>query len=109
MNGKELSAHHAVEGGLVFLAVLVGTLTAALINYLYSRFVFARTIDKKGRAPPELRLVPMMLGGVTFPIGFFLLGWGPIPVQIVGLGFVGVSFLLIFQYVIAPREMASMS
>ncbi|GAA5988009.1 hypothetical protein JCM10908_002028 [Rhodotorula pacifica] len=86
-----------VQGGLVFLAVLVGTLIAALLNYLYSRFVFAATIDKIGYAPPELRLRPMMLGGICFPIGFFLLGWAPVPGKVVGLGFIGVSFLLIFQ------------
>ncbi|GAA6014232.1 hypothetical protein JCM8202_005200 [Rhodotorula sphaerocarpa] len=86
-----------VQGSLTFLGVLVGTLIAALLNYLYSRFVFARTIDKGGRVTPEMRLVPMMLGGVLFPAGFFLIGWAPPAGKIVGLGFVGVSFLLILQ------------
>jgi hypothetical protein len=41
----------------------------------------------------------MMLGGICFPIGFFLLGWAPLAGKIVGLVFVGLAFLLIFQYV----------
>ncbi|BGP32950.1 hypothetical protein JCM10296v2_004736 [Rhodotorula toruloides] len=86
-----------VQTSLTFLAVLVGTLIAAFINYLYSRFVFARHIDKHGSAPPEMRLGPMMIGGIVFPVGFFLLGWAPVAGKIVGLAFVGVAFLLIFQ------------
>ncbi|PRQ76106.1 Major facilitator superfamily domain-containing protein [Rhodotorula toruloides] len=86
-----------VQSSLTFLAVLVGTLIAAFINYLYSRFVFARHIDKHGSAPPEMRLGPMMVGGIVFPVGFFLLGWAPVAGKIVGLAFVGVAFLLIFQ------------
>ncbi|KAK4334751.1 putative Polyamine transporter 1 (putative) [Rhodotorula toruloides] len=69
----------------------------SFINYLYSRFVFARHIDKHGSAPPEMRLGPMMVGGIVFPVGFFLLGWAPVAGKIVGLAFVGVAFLLIFQ------------
>ncbi|GAA5867110.1 hypothetical protein JCM8547_006242 [Rhodosporidiobolus lusitaniae] len=87
-----------VQGSLPFLAVLVGTLTAGLINYLYSSKVFARYLDKHdNRAPPEMRLPPMMLGGILFPTGFMLLGWASVAGKIVGLGFIGVSFLLIFQ------------
>ncbi|BGO92279.1 hypothetical protein NBRC10512_001176 [Rhodotorula toruloides] len=87
----------AIQSSMTFLAVLVGTLIAAFINYLYSRFVFARHIDKHGSAPPEMRLGPMMVGGIVFPVGFFLLGWAPVAGKIVGLAFVGVAFLLIFQ------------
>lgn len=49
-----------------------------------------------------MRLPPMMLGSVLFPIGFFLLGWTSKPSihwfpSTLGLYFVGTSFLLIFQ------------
>ncbi|BGP17112.1 hypothetical protein JCM10213_003891 [Rhodosporidiobolus nylandii] len=86
-----------VQASLPFLAVLVGILIAALVNYLYSAHVFAPYLDKHGSAPPEMRLPPMMLGGIVFPIGFFFLGWLPLPGKVVGLGFIGVAFLLIFQ------------
>lgn len=43
-----------------------------------------------------------MVGGIVFPVGFFLLGWAPVAGKIVGLAFVGVAFLLIFQCVCRP-------
>lgn len=39
----------------------------------------------------------MMLGGILFPCGFFLLGWASTVGQIFGLIFIGSAFLLIFQ------------
>lgn len=44
----------------------------------------------------------MMLGAITFPIGFFIIGWTSSPSihwfpGLVGLTLVGMSFLLIFQ------------
>lgn len=48
----------------------------------------------------------MMLGGIFFPVGFFLLGWAPAAGKIVGLAFVGVAFLLIFQCVFSCRALA---
>ncbi|KAM0748976.1 MFS general substrate transporter [Meredithblackwellia eburnea MCA 4105] len=87
-----------VEAALPFLAVLIGTLTAASINILYSTFVFGPYVDKHGgSAKPEMRLPTMMLGGIAFPVGFFLLGWAPTAGQLIGLVFIGASFLLIFQ------------
>jgi len=94
---------NTLVGSLPFLAVLLGTLVSALINALYSEFVFAPHLDKHdGVARPEMRLIPMMLGSITFPIGFFLLGWTSSPSiqwfpSVLGLFFVGMSFLLIFQ------------
>jgi MFS transporter, DHA1 family, multidrug resistance protein len=89
-------------GSLPFLAVLVGTMIAATVNIVYSQKVFAPYVEKHGRAEPERRLPPMMLGALTFPIGFFLLGWTSNPdihwfPSVLGLTFVGTSFLLIFQ------------
>ncbi|GAA5978913.1 hypothetical protein JCM11641_000091 [Rhodosporidiobolus odoratus] len=86
-----------VQGSLPFLGVLVGTLIAAFLNYIYSSHVFAPYLDKHGSAPPEMRLPPMMLGGILFPVGFFFLGWLPLAGKIVGLALIGVAFLLIFQ------------
>ncbi|KZO98541.1 MFS general substrate transporter [Calocera viscosa TUFC12733] len=89
-------------GSLPFLATLLGTILAAGINILYSQRYFAPYIEAHGSAPPERRLPPMMLGSITFPIGFFLLGWTSDPSihwlpSIIGLVFIGMSFLLIFQ------------
>lgn len=49
----------------------------------------------------------MMLGGLCFPIGFFLLGWADLAGKVVGLVFVGLAFLLIFQCVFFPSFSSS--
>lgn len=59
-------------------------------------------MEKHGSVEPEWRLPPMLLGSACFPIGFFILGWTSDPnihwfPSVVGLYFIGASFLLIFQ------------
>ncbi|KIM78033.1 hypothetical protein PILCRDRAFT_76019 [Piloderma croceum F 1598] len=94
---------NTLQGSLPFLAVLLGTFFAAAVNAAYSQLVFAPNVDKHGgKTQPEKRLPPMMLGSITFPIGFFLLGWTSNPKifwfpSVLGLFFIGMSFLLIFQ------------
>lgn len=44
-----------------------------------------------------MRLPPMMIGGIAFPVGFFLLGWAGTVGQLIGLVAIGMAFLLIFQ------------
>lgn len=39
----------------------------------------------------------MMVGGILFRVGFFMLGWASTAGQIIGLVFIGTSFLLIFH------------
>lgn len=44
--------------------------TAGGINILYSTKVYAPAMTRnKGKVEPELRLIPMILGGAIFPIG----------------------------------------
>ncbi|GFZ43771.1 Uncharacterized MFS-type transporter [Saitozyma sp. JCM 24511] len=92
-----------VPSSLPILATLVGTLIAAGLNFTYSEHYFGRYLDTHGgKARPEKRLPPMMLGAITFPIGFFIIGWTSSPSihwfpGLVGLTLVGMSFLLIFQ------------
>lgn len=50
---------------------------------------------------PDTRL-HAVVGGITFPVGFFILGWTSNPgifwfPSLIGLAFIGASFLLIFQ------------
>jgi MFS transporter, DHA1 family, multidrug resistance protein len=93
---------NTLVGSLPFLAVLVGTFIAAAINIFYSQYFFAPLVERYGRVEPERRLIPMMVGSISFPIGFFLLGWTArasinwFP-SMLGLVFIGTSFLLIFQ------------
>lgn len=111
-----------VAGTLPFLSVLTGCFIAAgeytpilpsihvdlntlsAINITYSNTIFRRALESSedGRAEPEMRLPPMMLGAITFPIGFFIVGWTSDPSiswvpSVIGFAFIGMSFLLIFQ------------
>ncbi|CAD6571028.1 MAG: hypothetical protein TREMPRED_000107 [Tremellales sp. Tagirdzhanova-0007] len=93
----------SVSASLPNLATLVGTLLAAGLNFVYASHFFKRYMDTHGgRAPPERRLPPMMVGSIAFPIGFFIIGWTSNPSihwfpSLIGLVLVGMSFLLIFQ------------
>ncbi|GHJ84330.1 hypothetical protein NliqN6_0732 [Naganishia liquefaciens] len=93
-----------VVGTLPFLSVLIGCFIAAAINITYSNTIFRRALENSedGKAQPEMRLPPMMLGSITFPIGFFIVGWTSQPSthwfpSVLGFAFIGMSFLLIFQ------------
>lgn len=93
---------NTLESSLPFIGVLIGTIIAAIINIVYSTRVFQPLVEKYGVVAPEKRLPPMMVGAVAFPVGFFLLGWTADPSinwfpSVLGLVFIGMSFLLIFQ------------
>lgn len=62
-------------GSLPFLGVMVGMMSAVLLN-LYDNKRYIR-IHKKynGFAPPEARLPPTMFGGIAVPIGLFWFAW----------------------------------
>lgn len=68
----------------------------------------AKLLPKRGELDPRSRpvlidrLPPMMLGALTFPIGFFIVGWTSNPdihwfPSLIGFVLIGMSFLLIFQ------------
>lgn len=60
---------------LPFLGLLVGVICALLIN-LANQPLYARAVQKnQGRAVPEGRLPPMIIGGVLLSIGLFWFGW----------------------------------
>lgn len=111
-----------LPGAYALSLAQVGTLTAAMVNIYYSSHVFAPYLEKHGgRAPPERRLPPMsaslfscrsfptpdivlVLGAVTFPVGFFLLGWTSDPSinwfpSVLGLAFIGMRYALFIFWV----------
>jgi hypothetical protein len=63
-------------GGLAFLGmgfgVVLGNLGAGFNNKLYRRIAGRQP---GGKANPEVRLIPGMLGGVLVPIGLFWFAW----------------------------------
>ncbi|KAH8915032.1 MFS general substrate transporter [Atractiella rhizophila] len=92
-----------LEAALPFLAVLAGMLTAGGILIFYNlRFYIPYVSSHGGKAAPERRLPPMMLGGVMFPIAFFYFAWTSNkdihPANsVVAAYLLGIPFLLVFQ------------
>lgn len=91
-----------VVSTLPFLGLFVGVLAALGVNLGFQPR-YARIVDlNKGRAVPEGRLAPMVVGGFLFAIGLFWFGWTaapsiPWPAPVVATAFIGAGFNIIFQ------------
>lgn len=96
-------------GGLAFLGILVG-MVLAVMSTIPENLRYARLCNQaNGRLPPEIRLPPSMLGGITLPIGLFWFAWTNSPsvhwmVSVTagapfGFGMV-LIFLSVFNYLI---------
>jgi hypothetical protein len=89
-------------GALPFLSLLVGFIIGGIIIVIQNYGGYAKQLREKGRAPPEARLPPMMIGAVAFPIGLFWFGWthSPhitwVPQVIAGVP-IGIGCMLIFM------------
>ena len=87
-------------GALPFLALFIGMLIGGAAQFFNHGYYNRRV--KGGRADPEARLPPMMIGSVFFAGGLFLFGWTsnkniPWIAQCVGATFMGFGFFTIFQ------------
>lgn len=88
-------------GGLSFIGVLVGMLFAMAANiYDNHRYTFL-SAKYHGFAPPEVRLVNCMIGGIALPIGLFWFAWTNSPsihwsVSIIGSAPFGFGMVLVF-------------
>ncbi|EST09673.1 Major facilitator superfamily [Kalmanozyma brasiliensis GHG001] len=89
-------------GGLAFLGVLVGMLFALSWIIFYENPRYVRIVDKhNGVAPPEVRLVPAMIGAVSIVIGLAIFAATDSPdlpwiAPIVGSAPFGFGMVLIF-------------
>ncbi|KAI1848163.1 hypothetical protein JX266_005876 [Neoarthrinium moseri] len=99
----ELRGWNSFLAELPFLAVMLGSLSGAVINII-NQLYYNRAYHAAGnRAVPEKRLPPMMLGSVLFAGGLFITGWTADPgvvhwiVPVIGLYLVGTGFNTIFQ------------
>lgn len=62
-------------GGLAFLGVAVGMVTAVIYS-IWDNKRYAKVVrESSGPAPPEARLPPALLGCLTMPIGLFWFAW----------------------------------
>eukprot|EP01117_Protostelium_nocturnum_P015102 TRINITY_DN5818_c0_g1_i1.p1 TRINITY_DN5818_c0_g1~~TRINITY_DN5818_c0_g1_i1.p1 ORF type:complete len:573 (-),score=181.21 TRINITY_DN5818_c0_g1_i1:43-1761(-) len=66
-------------GGLAFSGVAVGMVFAVTYNIMENKRYIRAADSNGGRAPPEERLPPAILGGVLLPIGLFWFAWTNYP------------------------------
>ena len=91
-----------VSATLPFCGLFVGILCALTVNVGNVKR-YARISDAAGgKAVPEARLQPMIVGSIIFPIGLFWFGWTANPkyhwaIPTVATAFIGAGFNLIFQ------------
>lgn len=62
-------------GSLPFLGVMVGMMSAVAANMWDNKRYVRIHREHNGFAPPEARLPPTMIGGITIPIGLFWFAW----------------------------------
>lgn len=71
--------YSTVISNLPFLGILTGVMFALTINFA-NQPLYARAMARnKGRAVPEARLPPLLVGGVLFSGGIFWFGWTASP------------------------------
>jgi len=97
---QEIRGWNSVVGGLPFIGLLIGIVVAGLINVGNQKYYLRRMLQNGGRAVPEARLPPMMLGSVIFCIGLFWFAWTSnvniswvaniFPTILIGWGFLGI-------------------
>lgn len=72
---REVRGWTPLVGDLPFLGILVGIIIGTCTNILNRKFYLRKYIENGNKPVPEARLLPMMLGSLSFAAGLFILGW----------------------------------
>lgn len=92
-------------GGLSFLGIAVG-IVLAVVYALWDNARYIRVLESvQGRASPEARLPPAMVGGVALPISLFWFAWTNYPsihwsVSIIATAPFGFGMTLVFLSIV---------
>ena len=89
-------------GALPFLALFIGIVIGGIANILNQGHYNRCFESNGGKAVPEARLPPMMIGSVVFAGGLFIFGWTsdkniPWIASCIGAAMMGFGFFTIFQ------------
>ena len=89
-------------GQLPFLALAIGIFGGAATNIFNQRYYLKKVNANNGRAVPEARLPPMMIGSVMMAGSLFIMGWTadksiPWIAPCIGAAMMGYGFFTIFQ------------
>ncbi|KAF3765338.1 MFS general substrate transporter [Cryphonectria parasitica EP155] len=94
---------HQGVASLPFLAVALGIVIALFYSALFDQKRYAKVVDKnQGRAPPEARLPPAMLGAICLPVGLFWFAWTNSPstfwlISVSAGVFIGFGMVLLYM------------
>ncbi|OJJ68102.1 hypothetical protein ASPBRDRAFT_159792 [Aspergillus brasiliensis CBS 101740] len=99
---EEERGYSPVIASLPFLGILVGTACAVGLTFAYRTRYAKAVMENGGKAVPEARLPPLVLGGILLPAGLFWLGWTAAPkyswaLPTVAGVFVGAGNNIVFQ------------
>ncbi|KAI5358126.1 putative major facilitator superfamily, MFS transporter superfamily [Septoria linicola] len=99
---RQQRGYGLVVSTLPFLGLFVGVLCAVGINLANQSYYSKAVAKNSGRAAPEARLPPMLVGGFLFSAGLFWFGWTADPkyhwsIPVIAAGFIGAGFNTIFQ------------
>ncbi|KAK1835079.1 putative transporter mfs2 [Podospora conica] len=89
-------------GGLAFIGVAIGMMMAvAYATVDNKRYMRVAAASPGGRAPPEARLPPAIIGSILLPVGLFWFAWTNGPeihwvVPIIASGFFAAGLVLVF-------------
>ncbi|KAK7519643.1 synaptic vesicle transporter [Phyllosticta citriasiana] len=86
---------------LTFSSVTVGVLIGVVFVIVFTKTYVARIYREKGSVPPEVRLIPMIVGSLVFPAGLFTFAWTSNPhiiwvPQVIAGGLIGLGLFLVF-------------
>lgn len=99
---EEIRQMSMIVSTLPFLSLFVGILCALSIN-LGNTYFYRRAVNKAGgRAVPEARLPPILVGATFFAVGLFWFGWTATPrfhwiIPVTAIAFIGSGFNIVFQ------------
>ena len=88
-------------GGLAFIGVAVGMMIAVIYSAFDNKRYNQAAAQNNGKAPPEARLPPSMVGSVFLPVGLFWFAWTNYPnihwsASIIGTAPFGFGMVLVF-------------
>lgn len=86
---------------LPFVSFIVGIILGLFLIAYSTRTNFTRSFVKHGKAIPEERLPPMIVGAIALPLGLFLFGWLSSPnitwvPQVLSSALLGLGLLVTF-------------
>lgn len=99
---QEVRGWDKITSSLPFLALMVGIAIGGVCNFMSQKFYLRKVSENDGRAVPEARLPPMMMGSVSLTVGLFLIGncahtRFPWIIPVLAAVFMGFGFFTIFQ------------